>query len=301
MLKDDKTYPYLRIDLKEPFPNFSITRKIKKDGAKYFGPFMGGVSVKDVLEIINLAFGIRPCNKKLNPNKPIKECLNFHIKKCIAPCTGCVDKERYNLMVEKAIDFLSGDISETENLLREKMLSASEKEEFELALKYRDNLNSLEKIKLKRITSLNKFLNADVIAYNSNGIYSAVNLLIVRNGRMLGGKNFSFESIANNDNDALNEFVLRYYKSGVEIPDEIISEIEISDADLLTKYIKQNFSKTVNILCAKQGVRKQLCDMAMLNASEHLETSIAKIKHKDDMTINACKALKDKLGLLNYL
>ena len=203
-------------------------------------------------------------------------------------------------MVEKAIDFLSGDISETENLLREKMLSASEKEEFELALKYRDNLNSLEKIKLKRITSLNKFLNADVIAYNSNGIYSAVNLLIVRNGRMLGGKNFSFESIANNDNDALNEFVLRYYKSGVEIPDEIISEIEISDADLLTKYIKQNFSKTVNILCAKQGVRKQLCDMAMLNASEHLETSIAKIKHKDDMTINACKALKDKLGLLNY-
>ena len=223
LLKDDKTYPYLKIDLKEPFPTFKVTRKIKKDGAKYFGPFMGGVSVKSVLEIINLAFGIRVCDKKLNPEKPIKPCLNYHIKKCFAPCALLISKEEYLEKVNGAVDFLSGDITDTEKLLKEKMLLASENEEFELALKYRENLSALEKIKLKRITSLNKFLNADVLAYRSNGIYSTVNLLIVRNGRMLGGKNFSFESATLDDADALNEFILRYYKKDADIPDEIIS------------------------------------------------------------------------------
>ena len=301
LLKDDKTYPYLKISVSEPFPTFKITRKIKKDGAKYFGPFMGGVSVRDVLEIINLAFGIRPCDKKLNPDKPIKECLNFHIKKCIAPCNGCVDKDTYMQMVDNAIDFLSGDISWTENLLRQKMLDASEKEEFELALKYRDNLNSLEKIKLKRITSLNKFINADVIAYKSNGIYSTISLLIVRSGRMLGGKNFAFESAVYSDGEALNQFILQYYKDGVELPDEIISGIEIADADILTDYFKKQFNKSVNILQVKQGVRRQLADMAEVNATEHLETAVDKIKHKNDMTVSACKALQEKLNLKNGL
>ena len=300
LLKDDKTYPYLKVDLKEPFPTFKVTRKIKKDGAKYFGPFMGGVSVKGVLEIINLAFGIRPCDKKLNPDKPIKPCLNYHIKKCFAPCAGNISQQEYKSKVDGAVDFLSGDITATEKLLKEKMLCASENEEFELALKYRENLSALEKIKLKRITSLNKFLNADVIAYRANGIYSTVNLLMVRNGRMLGGKNFAFESATLSAGDALNEFILRYYKKDSDLPDEIISAEEITSADVLAEYIKQNYGKNVSILCVKQGVRKQLADMAGVNAEEHLETAVDKIKHKADMTTTACKALKDKLNLNNY-
>ena len=300
LLKDDKTYPYLKISLKESFPTFKITRKIKKDGAKYFGPFMGGVSVRDVLEIINLAFGIRPCDKKLNPDKPIKECLNFHIKKCLAPCNGCVSKEKYDSLVNSAIDFLNGDTKDTEKMLKEKMLLASEKEEFELALKYRDNLNSLEKIKQKRITALNKFINADVLAYKTNGIYATISLLIVRSGIMLGAKNFAFESNLNSDSEALREFVLRYYKTGVEVPDEIICGQEIADFELLTEYFKNEFDKSVSILHVHQGVRKQLTDMAELNAIEHLETAVDKIKHKNDMTISACKSLQQKLNLKNY-
>lgn len=300
LLKDDKTYPYLKIDLKEPFPTFKVTRKIKKDGAKYFGPFMGGVSVKGVLEIVNLAFGLRPCDKKLNPDKPIKPCLNYHIKKCSAPCAALISKEEYAEKVSGAVDFLSGDITDTEKLLTEKMLAASEREEFELALKYKENLQSLEKIKLRRITSLNKFLNADVIAYRANGLYSTVNLLFVRNGRMLGSKNFSFESAALSDADALNEFILRYYKKDGDIPDEVISAQEITDIDLLTGYFKKNFGKSVSFLTVKQGVRKQLADMAGVNAEEHLETAVDRIKHKNDMTVTACSALKDKLNLKNY-
>ncbi len=300
LLKDDKTYPYVKVNLKERFPCFTVTRKIRKDGAKYFGPYMSGISVKSVLEIINLAFGIRPCDKKLNPEKPIKPCLNYHIKKCQAPCANCITEREYLERVSGAIAFLSGDISDTEKLLKEKMLLASEKEEFELALKYKENLDGLEKIKLKRLTSLNKFIDADIIAYRSNGIYSTVNLLIVRSGRMLGGKNFSFESVATSDADAISEFIMRYYKSDVELPDEIITSENLADADTLTVYFKLNYGKSVSIICAKQGVRKQLTDMAILNAEEHLETAVGRIKHKDDMTVSACKTLKERLNLNNF-
>ena len=300
LLKDDKTYPYLKINLKDPFPTFSVTRRIKKDGAKYFGPFMGGVSVKSVLEIINLAFGVRPCDKKLSLTKFIKPCLNYHIKKCNAPCAGCISESEYMERINGAIDFLSGDTAQTEKLLKEKMFSASEREEFELALKYKENLFSLEKIGLKRITSLNKFLNADVIAYRANGIYSTVNLLVVRNGRMLGGKNFAFESAALYDADALAEFILRYYKKDGDIPDEIVCSHELLDASVIEKYFKDEYGKSVSILNPKQGVRRQLVDMAEVNAEEHLTTAVDKIKHKNDMTVSACKSLKEKLGLNNY-
>ncbi len=300
LLKDDKTYPYLKIDLKEDFPTFTVTRKIKKDGAKYFGPFMGGVSVRSVLEIINLAFGTRPCEKKLFKDKCLKECLNYHIKRCDAPCAMKISREEYLKKVNGAIEFLSGETAEAEKLLREKMLSASEREEFELALKYKENLLSLEKIGLKRITALNKFLNADVIAHKANGIYSTINILFIRNGRMLGSKNFAFESAALSDGDALAEFIMRYYKKDSDIPDEIISAVEVADATVIEKFIKENYLKSVSILCVKQGVRRQLVDMAEVNAEEHLSTAVDKIKHKNDMTISACKALQDKLCLKNY-
>ena len=300
LLKDDKTYPYLKIDLKEPFPAFRITRKIKKDGAKYFGPFMGGVSVGSVLEIIFLAFGLRPCEKNLSEEKKTKPCLNYHIKKCLAPCAGLITREDYMRRVSDAVNFLNGDIAYTEKILKEKMLQASENEDFERALRFKENLTSLEKIKLKRITALGKLINADVVAYRSNGIYSTVNLLFVRNGRMLGGKNFSFESAAISDGEALREFVMSYYKVNSDIPDEIISAVEIADSKVLAAYFKEKFSKSPTFLCAKQGVRKQLADMAGVNASEHLETAVDRIKHKNDMTLTACKRLKEILNLKNY-
>lgn len=300
LLKDDKTYPYIKVDLKETFPKFTITRKIKKDGSKYFGPFMGGVSVGSVLEIINLAFGIRPCDKKLNPEKCLKPCLNYHIKKCYAPCAGLINQEDYKTAVMGAINFLNGDVIETEKLLKEKMFSASEKEEFELALKYKENLLSLEKIKQKRLTSLNKFLDADVIAFASNGIYSTVNMLFVRKGNMLGAKNFSFESACLTSSDALREFILQYYKKDGDVPEEIILSEPLSDEKTVEEYFNQVLEKKANFICAKQGIRKQLTDMALANATEHLDTAVDKIKHKDDMTVSACKTLKQILKLKNY-
>ncbi len=300
LLKDDKTYPYLKVDLKETFPTFKITRKIKPDGAKYFGPFMGGINVNSVLEILNSVFSVRPCDKKLDVKKPIKPCLNYHIKKCLAPCCNCISETEYMKKVKEAIDFLSGDISETEKLLKEKMLYFAKNEEFESALKIKEYLQSLDKIKLKRLTSLNKFLDADVIASKSNGIYSTVNLLIIRKGKMLGDKNFSFESANLTDGDTIFEFISRYYKKDSDIPEEIILSTNIEDANLLEDFFKTTHNKTVRINYPIKGVRKQLADMATVNAEEHLLTAVDRIKHKNDMTKTACLKLKEKLGLKKY-
>ncbi len=300
LLKDDKAYPYLTVNLKEDFPTFKITRKIKKDGAKYFGPYMGGVSVSGVLEIVNTLFALRGCDKKLNPEKPLKPCLNYHIGKCLAPCGGKVSKEEYKERVNSAIEFLSGDMDFVSKVLREKMLSAAENQEFELALKFKEYLFSLEKIALKRITNVSKFINADIIAHASNGIYSAVNILVVRQGKMMGGRNFSFENASLSGGDALREFITQYYKPNGEIPDEIICGEQISDEKLLAEYLKTLGGKSVDITHAKQGLRKQLADMAEANATEHLQTAIGKIQHKNDMTVEACKGLKERLNLSRY-
>ncbi|PWM70242.1 MAG: excinuclease ABC subunit C [Bacillota bacterium] len=298
LLKDDKTYPYLKVNLKEEFPTFSVTRKIKKDGAKYFGPFMGGVSVKDVLELVQTTFSIRPCNTALKA-KPQKPCLNYHIKRCLAPCAGLADKEEYRVNVEKAIDFLNGNDKEPERILKEKMQLAAERQEFELAMNYRDKLRGLEKIWLKRITSLNSFLSADIFAYETDNIHSAVSVLVVRGGRMSGGKNFAVTDAAFSAGEALTEFLSRYYKQDAEIPSEIILSAE-TDAKLAESYFKEKFGASVSVLCPKQGVRKQLVDMAKLNAQEYLSRNIEKIRHKEDMTLAACKRLQEVLRLSRY-
>ncbi len=300
LLKDDKTYPYLKINLKEAFPTFTVTRKIKKDGAKYFGPFMGGISVSQILDTVNLLYLLRPCDKKLTAGKTEKPCLNYHIKRCLAPCAGLVSEEEYAARVKEAVDFVSGDISGAEKTLKERMTQAAENEEFELALKYKEALAALDKLKLRRVTALNKFINADVIAYKANGVYSAVNILFVRSGRMSGGKNFSFESAALSSADALSEFILRYYRDNADVPDEIILAEEISDAEAVSEFLRLRHGKKATIICAKQGVRRQLAEMAEANAEEHLSTAVDKIKHKNDMTVAACAALKEKLGLKNF-
>lgn len=300
LLKDDKTYPYIKIDLKEKFPAFSVTRRIKKDGAKYFGPFMGGVNVNSVLETVNLVFNVRPCNKKLNPEKKLKPCLNYHINKCCGACCGEISEKEYKQKVNDAIEFLSGETSQAEKILTERMIAASENMEFETALKYKEKLSEFKKVGTKRLTSLNKFVNADVIAVYSNGIYSAVNLSIVRNGRMLGNKNFSFENGFLEDKDALSQFILRYYDENTEFPDQIICSEDLGDLELLKDYFKRNFEKNTDIVYAKQGDKRKLCEMGETNAKQYLEVNIDKIKHKEDMTVKACASLKEKLNLKNF-
>ena len=300
LLKDDKTYPYIKVNLKDKFPAFSVTRKIRRDGAKYFGPFMGGVNAKDTLEIINTAFTVRTCDVKIDPDKPRKECLEYHIGRCLAPCAGMVDEKTYAERVRGAVDFLSGADEDVEKLLTEKMTKFAGLEEFELALSYRDKLKMLEKIKLKRITALNKFVDMDIIGVADNGLYAAVNALFVRGGRMQGGKSFSLEDASDGDGERIRGFITGYYTKGAEIPDEILVCSEIEDAAAVEEYLKTTYGKSVRISVPQKGVKKQLVDMAKKNAEDYLEKEIDKIKHKDDMTVEACRRLKEILSLKRY-
>ena len=299
LLKDDKTYPYIKVDLKAKFPTFTVTRKIKRDGARYFGPFMGGVNVKDTLEIVNTAFMIRTCSIVINPEKPKRECLNYHIGKCLAPCAGkCTEKE-YDERVRLALDFLGGDDERVEEILKERMERCSEIEEFELALSYRDKLKMLDKIKLKRITALNRFVNADVLAVATNGVYAAINILFIRSGRMQGGKNFAVSDAEEDNGERLSSFITQYYATGVELPDEIMISAPVQDAEALSGYFKKEFSKSVRIYVPERGDKRKLVEMATENAEDYLEKEVDRIKHKDDMTTAACLKMKKLLSLKN--
>jgi excinuclease ABC subunit C len=297
LLKDDKTYPYIKIHTKEEFPRASITRKIKKKDGKYFGPFMGGVRCGEILDILGSVYNVRTCTTVIG-EKPKKPCLAYHLGRCLAPCAHSCSKEEYALRVKAAISFLEGNYEEAEQLLTEKMLRFAEKEEFELAMEYREKLNMLSKLKLKRITSLNRAINADIIALKTNYLYSSVNVLVTRNGIMQGSSNFALEDGSFSETDALTAFIIQFY-SNHELPDEIIVQ-DFCEKELLEKYFLEHFSKRVDIIPAKIGVKRQLLDMAEKNAAEYLSKSIDKIKHKDDMTKNACQRLKDILGLKKY-
>ena len=296
LLKDDKTYPYIKVHTKEDFPHISITRKIKKDG-KYFGPFMGGVRCGDLLDIVASVYNVRTCNTAIN-EKAKKPCLEYHLGRCKAPCAHLCSKEEYAERIKKALSFLDGNYEEAEEILREKMQKFAEAEEFELAMEYRDKLAMLSKLKLKRITSLNRALNADIIALKTNFLYSAVNVLVTRSGIMQGGANFALEDGSFSEADALTAFIIQYYNHH-ELPDEIIVQ-DFCEKELLEKYFRERFDKKVEVIPTKLGVKRQLLDMAEKNATEYLSKSIDKIKHKDDMTKNACSRLQEILGLKKY-
>lgn len=297
LLKDDKTYPYIKCNLREEFPNFTVTRKIKKDGAKYFGPFMGGINCKDILDVLQLSYCVRLCHTQIN-SKTRRECLNYHIRRCTAPCAHKVSREEYAAQVKKAIAFLDGDYKDAQKILTDKMLTAADGENFELALDYKNKLAMLSKLEAKRITSLSRALDVDVLAYVSNGLYSAVNVLITRKGVMQGGANYALDGANMNDGEALTSFILQYYSSH-ELPAELILQ-DCCESRLLTDYFKEKFEKTVAITVPKQGVKAKLLEMARSNAAEYLEKSIDKIKHRDDMTVNACRRLQTLLNLSRY-
>ncbi len=297
LLKDDKTYPYIKVDMREDFPNFYVTRKIKKDGCRYFGPFMGGINYKDILECCQLLFSVRLCRTAIG-EKPKRECLNYHIGKCCAPCAHKISVEEYAERVKLALSFLDGNYNKAQEILTEKMLAAAENEAFELALDYKTKLSMLSKLEAKRITSINKPIDADVIAYATNGLYSAVSLLVTRKGVMQGGASFALDDAHLSDGEALTSFITQYY-SAHEPPAELIVE-EYCERAIIENFFKEKLNKTVSLTYAKQGVKAKLLGMAKANVLDYLEKSVDRIKHKDDMTINACKRLQEQLSLSRY-
>lgn len=295
LLKDDKTYPYIRVSLTEKYPSFQLSRKLQK-GYRYFGPYMGGVRCRDVLEIVYMAFGVRICAVKIG-EKARKPCLEHDVGKCGAPCAFLVGEEEYGRRVKEAVRFLSGDDCGVEELLKARMAEYAEREEFELAIGIRDRLDMLSRISQRRITALKRDISADVFAYASNKLYAAVAVMIIRGGIMQGARSFAVEN-ASADDEALYSFIAQYY-ANQNLPDEIILQ-DCCDPVFLEGYLESAFERKVSVVIPKQGVKKQLVGMAEKNAAEYLEKVIDRIRHREDMTVNACVRLKELLHLSRY-
>ena len=300
LLKDDKGYPYIKVNLKESFPTFTITRRLKKDGSKYFGPFMLGVSVHDMLNIVKETYKIRPCAIKIDENKQRKECLNYHLGLCLSPCSKKCTKAEYFERVKKAMDFLSGNDEDAEKILKEKMSNYAETEQFERALVVRDRLKMIETIKEKKITALNRLITADVIAVADDGIYSSITIMMIRSGRTTGIKTFSAETLSDDISEKISEFINTYYSSNKEVPDEVLIEREIFNGQTLSNYLSEIANKKVQIKVPKKGVKNYLIKMAKTNAEDYLERHVLGIKHKNDMTKMACQKLQEILNLKRY-
>ncbi len=268
LLKDDKNYAYIKINTKEPFPTLELTRKLKADGAKYFGPFMQGISVKQVIEIINAAYPIRTCKKTLPSKRKERPCLNYHLGLCKAPCAEYITKEEYALIIGEVIEFLRGKDAGLKKRLTDKMNESSEKLDFESALICRNHLDALNKIVRAPLTALPRALDADIFACSSKGGKCALSMLSIRKGKMVGGDNFSIED--GEEDKIISGFVAGFYPIVDLIPPTIIVE---SEEDIIKEYF-QKLGVTVEVKKPQKGELKKLVDMAKKNALDFLEKSL---------------------------
>ncbi|MEG1612944.1 MAG: excinuclease ABC subunit UvrC [Clostridia bacterium] len=323
LLKDDKNYPFIKINLKQKFPTVEVVRKLVDDGSKYFGPYMQGINTKDILDLIFSAFPLRSCNadlSKLSANH--RPCLNSHIGLCKAPCDGKISEKEYDKIVCDVLEFLKGNDNDIKLILEEKMLNASKSEDYELALHYRDRIKTLEKLVRRQIAALPKNYNLDIFSVVDNGLYSAVSVLIVRGGKLLGGDNYPLTTLVNSEiltkssivqdknkqvlNDdfstqinrnMLSQFIYQYYQQTLCFPDEIVINDTLDEQNALEKLILLQFNKKLNIICPRQGVRRQLVEMAENNARDYLDTFVVKSLKKHSMTVGAVENLKTELKL----
>ena len=290
LLKDDKSYPFIRINIKEEYPTISLVRTLKNDGAKYFGPYMQSVNIKDIFDLIHSAFRVRDCHRDMS--KPTRPCLNAHLDRCLAPCSGKVTKEEYQKEISKVVSFLKGNDREVERVLTERMHHFAEEENFEVALKYKEKLAVLDKLVRKQVSALPKDFNLDVFAYESNGIKTAVNMLVVRGGKLVGAENSVYDGIDEN----LNSLIYQFYANNPPVCDEIITD-GVVESGALEIAISQLAGRKVHLLEPKQGVRKQLLDLAHTNAHDALEKHGTIEERKDIRTKGAVKQLGDVLSL----
>ncbi len=290
LLKDDKAYPFLRIDMHEPYPRIELVRKLKNDGAKYFGPYMQSVNIKDIFDLIHTAFAVRECKRDLS--KPSRPCLNMHLGRCLAPCTHKVSEQEYKAEMQKVIDFLKGNDREVEKTLKEKMMKFAAEENFEVALNYRNKLALLDKLVRKQVSALPKDFNLDVFAFETNGVVSAISMLVVRAGKLVGGENVVSESC---DED-IASYLLQYYQNNAPLCDEIVTD-NVADVESLEQTINTLCAHTVRVVEPKQGVRKQLLELAHSNAYDAMTKHGTQEERKVLRTKGAVRQLGEILNL----
>ena len=309
MLKDDKSYPFIKVTVHEPYPRVLFARRMKKDKARYFGPYTSGGAVKDVIELVQKLYQVRSCNRSL-PRDTGKDrpCLYYHMKQCKAPCQGYISQEEYRKTINKVIKFLNGDFQDAISELMEKMQKASEEMRYEDAMEYRDLISSIRKIgERQKITGYGQE-DRDIIAVamdDSEDLRdqdAVVQVFFIRDGRLIGRDHF-YLRVAKGDTKAqvLSSFLKQFYAGTPFIPSEIMLQCEIEDADIIEEWLSGRRKQKVHIRVPKKGTKEKLVELALENARMVLAKDRERIRREEGRTIGAVHEVEEWLGLKNVV
>ncbi len=299
MLMDDKTYPYIKVTVREAYPRVLFSRQMKKDKSRYYGPYTSAGAVKDTIELIRKIYKIRTCNRNL-PKDIGKErpCLNYHIKQCDAPCQGYISEEVYGVKIRKVTEFLNGNFDPVLKELEEKMMEASENMEFEQAIEYRELIGSVKQIAQKQKISNSDGEDKDIIAMAADGEDAVVQVFFVREGRLIGRDHF-YLRIAPQEktSEVLGSFVKQFYAGTPFIPRELMLQTEIEDMEVISQWLSGKKGQKVYLRVPKIGTKEKLVELAAKNAHLVLSQDKEKIKREEGRTIGAAKEIAALLDI----
>lgn len=299
LLKDDKTYPYIKVTVGEDYPRILFSRTMKKDKSRYFGPYTSAAAVKDTIELLNKLYQLRTCNRVLPRDTGLERpCLNYHIKQCLAPCQGYVSKEEYRQQVAGALEFLNGNYSPILKDLEEKMNKAAEELEFEEAARYRDLLSSVRQVSQKQKITEGVGEDKDILALYQDETEAVVQVFFVRDGKLIGREHYYMTHVPENNKPAiLQDFVKQFYAGTPFIPRELMLQYEIEDAELIEKWLSERKGSRVYLKVPKIGSKEKLVELAAQNAKLVLSQDREKLKREEGRTIGAVKEISDLLQL----
>ena len=299
MLKDDKTYPYIKVTASEEYPRILFSRQMKKDKNKYFGPFTSAGAVKDTIELIRKIYRIRACSRKL-PQDMGKDrpCIYYHIHQCDAPCQGYISQANYQKSVKQAVGFLNGQYEPVMKYLEEKMRTASETMEFEKAIEYRDLLDSVRKVAQKQKITSQSMEDRDIIAMAKDERDAVVQVFFVRDGKLIGREHFHMNLTGSESKaEILNSFVKQFYAGTPFVPHEIWVQEELEDAEVIASFLTARRGQKVRFVVPKMGEKERLVELAEKNAKMVLSQDKEKIKREELRTIGAMNQIGSWIGL----
>lgn len=299
LLKDDKTYPYIKVTVGEEYPRILFSRQMKKDKSRYFGPFTSATAVKDTIELLNKLYQFRTCNRKLPQDiGRDRPCLNYHIKQCTAPCQGYITKEEYGARVAKALEFLNGNYQPVLAELQQKMEAASGNLEFEEAIRYRELINSVRQVSQKQKITDSVGEDKDIVALAKDGADAVVQVFFVRDGKLIGREHFYMTHVSDESEPMiLQSFLKQFYAGTPFIPRELMLQYEVEELDLIEQWLTKKKGGRVHIRVPKIGTKEKLVELAAKNADLVLSQDRERIKREEGRTIGAVKEIAGLLGL----
>ena len=292
-LKDDKAYPYIRIDLRETFPRVDLARRQEKDGARYFGPYQGATVVREVLDVVRMVFPIRVCRRTLNPARPLRPCVHHQVGQCPAPCAGLIGEEDYRQTIDHVIDFLNGRYAPVLDALKAKMLEASREMNYERAALYRDRIRAVEAVMQKQKTISTAQADQDIIAMLPHEADAMVQLMFVRSGRMIGSERFTLEGAGDEEpGEVLTQFMLQYYGPENLPPHEILLSATPPEHDVIEQLLTEQHGARTYILTPRRGEKLKLVNMAVKNLKDEAKKLDRKNANSYARTTGALEALQ---------